>query len=365
MIGFIRDMLARRQSRKTAKEVLRHALHVRHMRGDVLAPAQSETLREAEAALRDALRHGTPAAVEAAVEALHRAVDRISRRRRFPALCENVEIVVVAIVVAMGFRTYFLQPFKIPTGSMEPTLFGIHIEEKTERGTLDRFPLNMAKWLVTGQMYREIRARGPGQLTGPFPGGDDYPVSTFYTIGARRYKLPRSGQLRFAPGDYVPAGAVLWSGTITAGDHVFVNKIAWNLRRPRRGEIMVFSTGGIRSLQPGTHYIKRMAGLPNETVGIRPPMLLIDGNPVLEPESIRRIAELRPGYHGYVITRDAEVLASPFDRIKLGPEEYFALGDNTRNSRDGRYWGAVPRANLVGPATCIYWPISPRWGLLR
>jgi signal peptidase I len=41
------------------------------------------------------------------------------------------------------------------------------------------------------------------------------------------------------------------------------------------------------------------------------------------------------------------------------------MGDNTRNSRDGRYWGAVPQANLVGPAFMVYWPVSRRWGLIR
>ena len=51
--------------------------------------------------------------------------------------------------------------------------------------------------------------------------------------------------------------------------------------------------------------------------------------------------------------------------MPLKEREYFALGDNTRNSRDGRYWGPVPQKNLVGPALLVYWPLSKRWGLAR
>jgi signal peptidase I len=167
----------------------------------------------------------------------------------------------------------------------------------------------------------------------------------------------------------VPDGAILWSGHITAGDHVFVNKVAWNFRRPRRGEIMVFDTNGIRGIQQNTHYIKRLAGKPRETVSIVPPYLLVDGVRVESPESIRRIAEKHEGYHGYQVapppTPSGAVLAHPGDRFTLGEGEYFALGDNTLNSKDGRYWGAVPQANLVGPASLIYWPLSRRWGVIR
>ena len=50
------------------------------------------------------------------------------------------------------------------------------------------------------------------------------------------------------------------------------------------------------------------------------------------------------------------------DSIALG-DEYLPMGDNTRSSFDGRYWGPVPRTQMLGPAACVYWPLSVRWGL--
>ena len=50
------------------------------------------------------------------------------------------------------------------------------------------------------------------------------------------------------------------------------------------------------------------------------------------------------------------------DAIELG-DEYLPMGDNTFSSFDGRYWGPVPRTQMLGPAACVYWPLSVRWGL--
>ena len=93
--------------------------------------------------------------------------------------------------------------------------------------------------------------------------------------------------------------------------------------------------------------------------------ITLDGKPLLEPASIARIARQTPGYAGYQLVKPTSggLLKTPEDRVTLGDREYFALGDNTRNSRDGRYWGAVPESNLVGPAVMVYWPFSRRWGL--
>lgn len=334
------------------------------MRGDLFSDDESKRLGEGERRLREAAESGDASRMQAAGEQLCRTMGALMPARAFSSFRENWEILVVAVGVAMAFRTYFLQPFKIPTGSMEPTLYGIHSTDDGERRLLDHFPLNLAQWIVNGQMFHEIRARESGHLSPPQSAGEQNPASVYYFVGSRRYKLPRDARPRFMPGDYVAQGAVIWSGVVTAGDHVFVNRMAWNFRLPRRGEIMVFSTDGIRGLQQGTHYIKRMAGTPGETIQIHPPNLIVNGIAVTNPPALKRIVDCTPGYAGYQLPYGAEVLGRPSDSITLGSDQYFALGDNTRNSRDGRYWGPVPRTNLVGPAGVIYWPISRRWGLL-
>ena len=63
--------------------------------------------------------------------------------------------------------------------------------------------------------------------------------------------------------------------------------------------------------------------------------------------------------------RHGTMLAFATDRLTLGAREYLGMGDNTMNSYDGRYWGAVPQKNLVGPALFVYWPYYDRWGLIR
>lgn len=359
-----------RRMRKHAKETLRHCRHVHNLRADLLGARDLAALEECQRSLRDALRSRDAAALEAAIDAGMGCAGRLMPQRPSPALRENVEVIAVAVAVAMGFRTYILQPFKIPTGSMQPTLYGIHVENGSAAGITDRLPLKACKWIVTGEWHMEIRARAGGPVVydereSLASGGTEY---VFY-IDGKRHRFPRSAALLFQPGQSVEKGDLLWAGTRYAGDHVFVDKIRWNFRRPHRGEITVFDTRKIAGLPAKTHYIKRMSGLPGETISIDPPYLKVNGDVVLEPKSIRRIAK-REGYGGYRLVEPsatdpsgAHMLRSPKDEIHLGPREYFVLGDNTGNSRDGRYWGHVPAENLVGPAALVYWPFSARWGL--
>lgn len=362
MLGYLKH----RRILKSAREALRHARHLLNMRGDVMPAADRQNLTMAMSGVEAAIRKGRGAADEAnrAVDGLYQIVQALTPRRTFPGLRENVEVVVVAVAVAMGFRSYFLQPFKIPTGSMEPTLYGIHASDDGEPEFMDRFPVKYVKWIVTGEMHHVVRVRAAGHLNGPESCGQNDPTNVRYFVGPHGYRVPRNATLNYAVGTPVPAGAVLWAGTITAGDHVFVNKILWNFRRPQRGEVMVFATRGIADLQQDTHYIKRLVGLPGETVSIAPPNLLINGREVHEPAAIERVASRSPGYAGYTLAAGAAVLAGQNDALVLSSDEFFALGDNTQNSRDGRYWGAVPAVNLVGPATTIYWPLT-RLRILR
>ncbi|MBL7115604.1 MAG: signal peptidase I [Kiritimatiellae bacterium] len=360
------ELLKKRRTRKAAKEMLRHAKHLRNMRGDLMSEEDVSRIETAEQAVRDALRLGVVDRTEEATSALNAVLLQLTPPRRFGSFGENVEIIVVAVVVAMGFRAYFFQPFKIPTGSMEPTLFGIKSEANGHPTLLDGFPLKYAKWIVTGQMTHVIKAKSGGTLNDPYfygrPPLSHNPSRSRVYVGAQKLSVPCMAQLNFKHGDYVPKGAVIWSGKVTAGDHVFVNKMTWNFRRPRRGEIMVFDTHGIQGIQQGTHYIKRMVGLPNDRVSVNPPYLMIGGEKVDKPEGIRRIAACEPGYYGYQTVQQG-ILQTSRDYFQLSDDEYFAMGDNTGNSKDSRYWGAVPRDNLVGPACMIYWPISRRWGV--
>jgi len=354
----------RRRIRKHGREWLRHARHCRRMREDVAAPQDVAALRAAEEALAEQLRHDDVSSIPEGCRSVESAVSKLTPRRPYAAFRENWEVLVVAVAVAMAFRTYFLQPFKIPTGSMQPTLYGIHYTPQDGSGIMDGYPLRFAKWLAFGEWYVEYPAAASGVLRGPFQSGES--GLDAYRINGVLQLIPRDLPLLCRPGQEVVTGQMLARGNEVTGDHLFVNRLKWNFCVPSRGEVMVFRTAGLAAypgLTPDTHYIKRMCGLPGERITIRTPELLVNGKAVLTPEAIRRIEIGAAGYtpyhpagveRAYIPGKDSEVT--------LAADEYLALGDNTGNSLDSRYWGPVPARNLVGPAMIVYWPFSRRWG---
>lgn len=350
----------RRRIRKTVNEFLRHARHLRNMREDLMREADVKKLCQAEAEVRNALIGTNIEALEKAGTGLYSCIDKLTPSRYHPAFRENFEILVVAIAVAMAFRAYFIQPFKIPTGSMQPTLYGIHIETPIVPSFMDRMPMKLVKWLCCGEWYTEIRVTAPGHLVDT----QETRVKTpsYCVIGGKHYRIPRDARLNFSNNQYVTKGALLWSGIVTTGDHVFVDKVRWNFTQPKRGQVMVFRTDNIAGILQGTHYIKRLVGLPCEDIAIDPPKLIVDGKFPAYPEPIARIVRQDPGYEaGYTVPQGSDNVF----RISLNKDEYFVLGDNTRNSKDSRYWGPVPRENTVGLAVLVYWPFSRRWGPIR
>ncbi|NQU41600.1 MAG: signal peptidase I [Lentisphaerae bacterium] len=362
----------RRKARKTAKHCLHHARHSRNMREDIAPSEAVANIYQAEQHLAVAITSGDIEQMERMSQQACEAAAVVLPPKSFAAFRENLEILVVAIAVAMAFRTYFIQPFKIPTGSMQPSLYGITSVAQHGAGLMDRPVLKNLKWAVTGDFYHEYRAKVSGTV-GQLMEDQWDPSIVRFTIGGKMHKVPIDAyhrqELKVLFGEYVARGTLLWSGIRKSGDHVFVDKVRWNFFPPRRGDIMVFSTDRIPTLPQGSHYIKRLVGLPGETIGVHPPDLIVNGEAVYTPASIERIATKQPGYDGYALAdpraRDGSILSSPDDTITLSPAEYLAMGDNTLNSRDSRYWGSVPQANMVGPAAIVYWPIGKRWGLAR
>ncbi len=340
------------------------------MREDVANPAVLGQLTAAEADLNAAVAAKDVEVIEKRCESVNRAMALVMPPRSHPTLRENLEVLVVAFAVAMAFRCYFLQPFKIPTGSMQPTLYGIHYSPQDQKGFFELGPLRIVKWLATGEWYTEITAQAAGTFRGPYssvPTGDGCAIDN-YDINGTVHAIPRGMPLVVSNGNEVVTGQVIARGNKVNGDHLFVNRVKWNFLRPSRGEVMVFRTDGIPipRLTEKTHYIKRMCGLPNEVISIREPRLLVDGIPPLDGEGVLFNALLAPGYAGYCGGgNDALFIKRDGDSIQLGNGQYLALGDNTHNSLDGRYWGPVPAENLVGPAMVVYWPFSSRWGWIH
>lgn len=372
---------SKRKLRKRLHGVFTHARTLYRMRVDVEPPEKAADLKAALRSARLCLKGGGTEELTRQIDDLTALVQEWHPLHR-NGWTENYEVLVVALGVAMAFRCYFFQPFKIPTGSMQPTLYGIHSTERDSPGFFDKPVLKHLKWVVTGDWYREVRVATGGKVVLLYR-DDSKPGYMALQVGSRRYYVPSDAvmerrALNVDQQGNIQPGARLWSGVVHAGDHVFVNRVLWNFRPPERGEVMVFSTRDIPGLPPGTHYIKRMVGMPGETISIDPPQIFADGQSLYHPDTIGRIvrrekmADWAPPYSGYlVIGEQAPVdyepaLKKPGDSVSLGSFEYYALGDNTGNSRDSRYWGPVPERNLLGPAALVYWPFtSPRWGRIR
>jgi signal peptidase I len=358
-----------RRRRKTARHWRHELHHARAMHEDVAAPDDLARLDRAAEHLAAAAPAATPEAFEAACAEAGAAIAAVRPPRRFAAFAENVEVIVVAISIAMAIRCFLVQPFKIPTGSMQPTLYGITFADQAERGFWDRPPLSFIGWALFGEGYVEVRAKTSGFLA---PQARQVEDSLILFVDGTPHTVRRNMPRRRQPGEYLRRGDVIASGRMRYGDHVLVNKVLYNFRRPRRGEVIVFETARILhpQIRQDTFYIKRLVGLPGERIELDPPWLVADGRRVAEPPAFRRQAEDEHlGYYGYIFA-DPRItprpfLAAPGDRIDLPADTYLPLGDNTRSSLDGRYFGPVPWRSVVGPAFAVYWPFSRRWGSVQ
>ena len=163
---------------------------------------------------------------------------------------------------------------------------------------------------------------------------------------------------------YIPSESMV--PTLEIGDRVLVNKVVYDLRDPRRGEIVVFAEddvavqeGGtverfLRSLGSGLgvsapterDFIKRVMGLPGETIELREGVVYIDGEPLPE-------ASADEG--GYLSAPDY----NDFGPVVVPPGEYFMMGDNRPNSSDSRsLLGTIPEDDIVGRAFVLIWPVG-------
>ena len=217
---------------------------------------------------------------------------------------ENVEVFVVAAIMALSIRTYFLQPFKIPTGSMEPTLFGI--EPKPTAEAPPNVLVQAYDFLIKGRTYSRVITDHGGKILGLKPGSftiwfeytdvyleDDQgnreikriwirPSDVeqklgIYPYGALDLKDSHEHAEVYKPGD------VLANYVTQTGDQVLVDKVTYNFRPPRRGEVFIFKTANIAGLdhergpdQEGSEdFIKRCVGLAGDIVQVKPPYLYI------------------------------------------------------------------------------------------
>ena len=366
---------------------------------------------------------------DATIDATKRAKDlgELLKGFRGNVFVEMVESIFVILVIFLGIRTYFLQPFRIPTGSMQPTLNGITVNPITP----DEIPSAPVRWMhavTQGSSYVNIKIDSPKKIVA-------LRTEQHWLIFTRTAIIFNDRSVEYVPcasgalAEYLRGqnilsetscesrmlqpGETLICARCDAGDMVVVNRMAYHFRKPERGETFVFDTRGINTKlsddnpdqKDASHYIKRLCGIPGDTLSINSPNLLINGAPATE-WTIRRVADCKPPYNstGYNYPSEPNVSLPPAPRYSgVSPEQvmayrqikqawdsyyklyltqhkpslslkkdeknpifnqYAALGDNTVNSQDSRYWGPVHQFNVLGPASFTIWPFTSHWGTI-
>jgi signal peptidase I len=374
--------------RKELKKLKIHARHTLIVDDDILSDKQKETLREIEKACSEC-KLDSIGEMEKTVNRYNKSLGKTLPQPKHAWIREYMDVLAVAMAVAFGIRGLFLQPFKIPTSSMQPTLFGIHYvnREGQTNPLLGKLPQPLDYILFSCERAKlEIKKSGylqpsatmrifmPEVRWGMFP-------YTRFNIAGVNYSLPgevpkvfeysglgsREDETEFKEGE------VICDGWLSSGDHLFVDRFSHLLTGLKRGDIVVFNTEGIyydgsALANRGYYYIKRLAGLPGDT------LRLVDNKLYVRPQGekeFRPITDFSPkfekiysfkgGYHGHWNVSVENDLCGKRG-FEIPPDSYFMLGDNSRNSLDSRYWGTVPRKNIVGKALFVFWPISRRWG---
>lgn len=355
---------------------------------DLLTPEAVTALETAHAEARAKLRSSASTdELKAEMKRLEEIARRWFKAYPHPGVRENVKEFLVAVVSILAFTTFFLQLTKIPTGSMQPTLFGItHEDLRGSNFDVPSLPTRLFRYWALGISYKHLVAPEDGTLTAieqprvvlPFVKKQRFifngkPLTVWFPpdqLESRAQLLPG---MRFQKGqDIIKLRAV-------AGDHLLVDRFSYNFRHPERGEIIVFKTKGIQGLTQDVLYIKRLVALPNEEVRLANDRhLIINGKKLsasterfemvyafdVNPNETRYLGHVNDKAAAQFGTRHSLAPLLPDETVphKVGPEHYMAMGDNTMNSLDSRAWGDLPQKNVIGRCWFIYWPFTERFG---
>ena len=372
---------------RQAVDMCRQVRRIIHAQRDLLRPEEIQEISKAARELRDAIAAGEKLdGIEKWMKNLEKVANENLKPYPSASIRENVEVFLVTGAVVLALRTFFFQPMAIPSGSAQPTLWGITYENlKGNVGVEIPHGLNrVIQTCWSGVHYYHKVAKNDGELRVE-PPKTILPFVKRQTlwVGDRPYsiwfppdKLGDLGELHYGQG--IHAGEDIVKLRKNSGDHLFVNRFTYNFRRPRRGEIIVFYSDHMPGLIQETHYIKRLVALGGEQVRI--------GNDRHVYINGQRLEASAPGFenvygfdpkqpperdhysghvNGFVARNLTDTTIAPLfpdeETVRVVPRKhYLALGDNTMSSSDGRTWGYVPRDEVVGKASFVFWPIGGR-----
>ena len=335
-------------------------------------------------------------------------------------LNDNAEVLLVAAIIALAIRAFFVQTFQIPTNSMYPTYHGV-VTTTCVRSETPTFREKMFNKIFNGTSSFDIFSEHTGNLEIPLFANSssnydvtgivkfelakvdkffglipmservysinignkrqeihmpyDYPIDSAllqrFGHGAKTWqelydKHPEKFRVTpdvifYRPGNFVKTGENLVSFDITCGDMLFVNKLSFHFRRPKIGEAIVFRTEKIKNIPGKPHYfIKRLVGQPGDEIQLKNETLMRNRQTISGSEIFIKEHAKVGGYPGY---RAAGSLKND-NTVNVPKNAYFVLGDNSPDSGDSRFWGFVPEKEVSGKPLFIFYPIN-RAGFCR
>jgi signal peptidase I len=427
---------------KTVREACAMRKHVQRLlnaQRDILSPQAIAGVQVKIDELNAAIAEKHSGKIRIKMEELEFAANKWLKPYPHAAWRENVEVLLVALAVAMAIRTFFVQPFKIPTGSMQPTLFGVTStpdfgtvvsraeyfesaaasgyaindaekaslqaeydqEEKLQKAIVIPTGWERVKEWFEGVSYLHVVAQADGTIDSISPVTKFliFNIKQTFSLGGVTHTIwfpPDFGEsdlkhrAGLLPGRVYHKGEDVVKIQVGAGDHLFVDRLSYNFRKPTRGEIVVFATQGIDRLPPdqqGTFYIKRLVGLGGETLSIQQDGAVLNvprmgtvpvGQILVNGQPLTASTPHFKGLYGFISTHIGQVwnyadnqyyghgmlqaLASGND-FQVASNHCFVMGDNTMNSSDSRYWGDFPQEKIIGKSFFVYWPLTKRFGL--
>jgi len=381
---------------KKVRQALDMCRQVRKLIGaqrDLLSPEEIQEISKAARELSNAMAAGDRLeGIEKQMKNLEKVANENLKPYPSASLRENIEVFLVTGAVVLALRTFFFQPMAIPSGSAQPTLWGITSEDLRGRPDV-KVPHGFDRFIQScwsGFHYFHAIAQADGELrVGPTEKFSRFINRQTLWVGEKPYTFsftpdppdaPQdlASRAGLRPGQMIRKGEEFIKLKVVSGDHLFVNRFIYNFRPPHRGEIIVFYSDHVPGLIEETHYIKRLIARSGEHVRIGNDRHVYINGERLDAstpgfENVYGFDPKRPPerdhYSGHVnnfIARHhgAGDLAPWFPDEKsefvVRANHYLAFGDNTMNSKDGRDWGDFPQELVMGRASFVFWPIGDR-----